>query len=288
MSESNTPTTIVRDLAQLRAHVQAWKTQDRRIALVPTMGALHDGHMSLVRLALSQADRVVVSIFVNPTQFGPQEDFDDYPRQEADDITMLTQEGTHLAFIPSAEDMYPQGFATNIRVGGLTEDLCGAARPGHFDGVATVVAKLLLQCAPHIAVFGQKDYQQFLMIKQLVRDLDIPVEIIGAPTAREEDGLAISSRNQYLTAEQRRVASSLNRILLDLGAELQNGLSPSEVADRGRAALLKAGFDQVDYVEARDSETLRPISTLKKPARLLAAARLGKTRLIDNREIKPG
>ena len=287
MSESNTPTSIVRTIRQLRRRVQAWKTQDQQVALVPTMGALHDGHMSLVRLALAQADRVVVSIFVNPTQFGPNEDFDDYPRQEAEDMEMLTKEGVHLAFIPSAEEMYPQGFATNIRVSGVTEDLCGKARPGHFDGVATVVAKLLLQCTPDIAVFGQKDYQQFLMIKRLAHDLDIPVDIIGAPTAREEDGLAISSRNQYLSATQRRVASALNRILLDLGVDVQNGLSPSEASERGRNALLDAGFDDVDYVEVRDAETLGSITKLKTPARILAAVRLGKTRLIDNREIKP-
>jgi pantoate--beta-alanine ligase len=250
------------------------------------MGALHQGHLSLVTLAKQTAGRVVVSIFVNPIQFGPREDFHLYPRDEAGDLDKLAAGGADLVFIPDLAEMYPQGFSTRVNVGDLTEDLCGAARPNHFDGVATVVAKLLLQCAPDTAIFGEKDYQQLLVIRRLVRDLNIPVEIVGAPIVREKDGLALSSRNAYLSPAERKIAPLLHQTISEVAADLAKGRGADDAAEAGRFKLEAAGF-RVNYVAVRDPETLKPLHGPVKKARVLAAAFLGKTRLIDNVPMPP-
>ncbi|HEY8571340.1 pantoate--beta-alanine ligase [Phenylobacterium sp.] len=278
------PLPVVRTVAELRAQVAAWRRAGERVGFVPTMGALHEGHLSLVRLALERAQRVVVSIFVNPTQFGPNEDFDAYPRAEARDVELLAQAGAHLVFAPGAAEMYPEGFSTTVSVAGVTEPLDGAARPGHFTGVATVVTKLLLQCGPDVAVFGEKDYQQLQVIRRLVRDLDIPVEIVGGPTARAQDGLALSSRNAYLSAQERPVAGQLNAILRTAAGRLRSGEPVAAVEADAVRALTEAGFRKVDYVEVRAAGDLARLGPgpIEAPARILAAAHIGRTRLIDN------
>ena len=276
----------VRTVGELRAELGKWRKAGQRIALVPTMGALHQGHLSLVALAKELADRVVVSIFVNPIQFGPREDFHLYPRDETGDLDKLAAAGADLVFAPDVAEMYPQGFSTRVNVGDLTEDLCGAARPNHFDGVATVVAKLLLQCAPDIAIFGEKDYQQLLVIKRLARDLNIPVEIVGGPIVREKDGLALSSRNAYLSPAERRIAPLLHRTIAEVAADLAKGRGADDAAEAGRFKLEAAGF-RVNYVAVRDPKTLKPLHGPVKQARVLAAAFLGKTRLIDNVPVPP-
>jgi len=273
--------TTVRTVKELRAHLAKWRQEGETVALVPTMGALHEGHLSLVALAENKADRVVASIFVNPIQFGPREDFRTYPRDEAGDRDKLGKAGADLVFVPDTAEMYPTGFSTHVRVGDLTEDLCGSARPNHFEGVATVVAKLLLQCAPDLAVFGEKDYQQLLVIKRLVRDLDIQVEIVGGPIVREGDGLALSSRNAYLSPAERETAPLLYQTIHDVAADLAKGCGADDAAEAGRFKLEAAGF-RVDYVAVRDPVTLAPLSGPVKQARVLAAVYLGKTRLIDN------
>ncbi len=278
---------IVRTVAALRAQVGAWRAQGDRIGFTPTMGALHEGHLSLVRLAREHAGKVVASIFVNPTQFGPNEDFDAYPRDEARDAALLAEAGCDLLFAPDVAEMYPPGAATTITVSGVSEPLDGQARPGHFAGVATVVAKLLNQCAPDVAVFGEKDFQQLQVIRRLVRDLDLPVEILGAPTARAEDGLALSSRNAYLTPAERTVAAALNRTLAEAGRRVRAGEAVAAAEAAAVDALLAAGFRQVDYVEIRRPDDLGRLgpSAISGPARILAAAFLGRTRLIDNMAI---
>lgn len=273
---------IVRAVADLRARVRYWRDQGLAVALVPTMGALHQGHLSLIAQGLEHADRVVASVFVNPTQFGPGEDFERYPRREAEDAALLSGAGCHLLFAPQVTDMYPPGFATTVSVAGLSEGLCGAIRPGHFDGVATVVTKLLLQVRPDFALFGEKDYQQLAVIRRLVRDLDLAVEVIGCPIVREADGLALSSRNAYLTPEQRAVAPALFRALDATAQALAQGGDAATLTARAVEDLRAAGFDAVDYFELRDAETLAPLDRPTRPARLLAAARLGATRLLDN------
>lgn len=275
---------IVRTVADLRAQVAAWRRNGERVALVPTMGALHDGHLSLIALAMSKADRVVASVFVNPTQFGPNEDFDAYPRGEARDAELLAGAGCDLLFAPTVSEMYPPGFATTVSVAGVSEPLDGAARPGHFAGVATVVTKLLLQCGPDVAIFGEKDYQQLQVIKRFVRDLDIPVEIVGAPTSRLEDGLARSSRNAYLSDAEREVAARMNQALSEAVRRLKAGESVERVEATGIAALERAGFQRIDYFEVRNADDLSHPGTgpLTVPGRVLAAAVIGKTRLIDN------
>ncbi len=277
---------IVRTVAELRADRAKWRKAGEKIALVPTMGALHQGHLSLVALAKEKADRAVVSIFVNPIQFGPREDFHLYPRDEAGDLAKLAAAGADLVFIPDVAEMYPAGFSTRINVGDLTEDLCGAARPNHFDGVATVVAKLVLQCAPDVAIFGEKDYQQLLVIRRMVRDLNLPVEILGGPIVREKDGLALSSRNAYLSPAERRIAPLLHQTIAQVAADLANGRGADDAAEAGRFKLEAAGF-RVNYVAVRDPETLKPLHGPVKEARVLAAAFLGKTRLIDNLPVPP-
>jgi pantoate--beta-alanine ligase len=247
------------------------------------MGALHDGHLALVRAARAECDRVVATIFVNPKQFAPNEDLDAYPRREEADLAMLRSAGVTLVFMPDAAEVYPPGFATTVRVAGLTDCLCGAHRAGHFDGVATVVSKLLLQSLPDIAYFGEKDYQQLLVVRRLARDLDIPVRIAGVPTVRDADGLALSSRNAYLSPAERRIAPNLARILRRIAAALvvQPGTVASEIA-QGRADLEEAGL-AVEYLEIRDADTLAPVTAnITGPARVFAAVHLGRTRLIDN------
>jgi pantoate--beta-alanine ligase len=271
-------TKIVTTVAALRTALAVLKPA--RIGMVPTMGALHDGHVSLVTEAKKHADHVVVSIFVNPTQFAPHEDFDAYPRTLDADIAKLA-DGAAIIFAPTAREMYSEGYATTIMVGGPSAGLETDFRPHFFAGVATVVAKLLLAALPDIAVFGEKDYQQLLVVKRLAADLALPTRILGAPTLREPDGLALSSRNAYLGADERRIAGRMNVILREAIARAKSGdLRGAE--KHAVSALKDAGFDTVDYVAIRDAESLAVIDALERPARILAAARVGKTRLIDN------
>ena len=280
---------IVRDVHVLRAAISGLKGGGKRVALVPTMGALHDGHMSLVRRAKELADHVVASIFVNPMQFGKNEDLDAYPRQEARDAAMLEAEGVAILWAPSVEAMYPSGFATTISVSGVSDGLCGAARPGHFDGVATVVAKLLNQVRPDVALFGEKDYQQLAVIRRMAADLDLGLEIIGVETARAEDGLALSSRNAYLSAEERATAVALPDSMRDAVAALEAGANAKDILTTVQDRLRAAGFGPIDYVELVDAGSLQPVRSVVAPARLLVAARLGATRLIDNMAVSaPG
>jgi pantoate--beta-alanine ligase len=277
---------IVRTVSDVRARVAAWRVAGESIALVPTMGAIHAGHLSLVRLARTQGSRVITSLFVNPLQFGPREDFHAYPRDEARDAVLLAQAGSDVLYAPDAGEMYPLGFSTKVSVADLTEDLCGASRPNHFDGVATVVTKLLLQCGPDAAIFGEKDYQQLIVIKRLVRDLDIPVRITGAPIMREDDGLALSSRNAYLSAAERNAAPLLYATIRAVAEDLTQGRGADDAAEAARFKLEAHGF-RVDYVAVREPETLKPLHGPVTRARVLAAARLGKTRLIDNVPVPP-
>ena len=237
------------------------------------MGALHAGHMALVAEARRRADHVVASIFVNPTQFGPNEDLSTYPRREAADAAMLEAEGCAILWVPDAATMYPDGLAASVRAGAVGKDLDGAARPGHFDGVATVVARLFDQVRPDLALFGEKDYQQLAVIRQLVRDLGLPIEIVGVPTQRDADGLALSSRNAYLSEEERQAARILPRALGEAAQAIEGGADIADALARARARLAEAGFEPIDYVELRDAETLAPLGALDRPARLLAAAR---------------
>ena len=278
---------VVRSVAALRRAVAGWRAAGADVALVPTMGALHAGHLALVARARELAPRVVASLFVNPTQFGPNEDFARYPRNEAEDAQKLAAAGTELLFAPSVEEMYPPGFGVRVDPGPVASRLCGGFRPGHFVGVATVVTKLLLQAQPDVACFGEKDYQQLQIIRRVVRDLDIAVRIEGVPTVREPDGLALSSRNAYLTAAERAVAPALQRTLCAVAARIAGGTAPQAAAAAGCDALLAAGFTKIDYVEACDAETLDPLDRLDRPGRLLAAAWLGRTRLIDNIPLRP-
>lgn len=278
---------IIRSVAELRARVRYWRDQGLSVALVPTMGALHDGHLTLVKTALELADRVVTSIFVNPTQFGPNEDFSRYPRQEEQDAGLLADVGCHVLYAPEVAEMYPAGFATSIHVGGISAGLCGDIRPGHFDGVATVVTKLLLQCQPHLALFGEKDWQQLTVLRHLVRDLDLPVDVIGVPTVREVDGLARSSRNAYLSTTERAIAPTLFKVLNQIADGLRQGGTADELCRQGIAQVLEAGFLSVDYLEVRAADSLERLTRLNQPARILVAARLKGARLIDNLAVEP-
>jgi pantoate--beta-alanine ligase len=278
---SGTPLPIVRTVADLRAAVRAWRKSGLSVGLVPTMGALHEGHLSLVRAAKERCDRVVASLFVNPRQFAPHEDFERYPRDEAGDSALLASPGCDLLFAPERSVMYPDGFATSVIVADVSVPLEGDFRPHFFGGVATVVTKLLLQCLPDAALFGEKDYQQLLVIKKLARDLDIPVEIIGSPTVREHDGLAMSSRNAYLNPDERRIAGRLNHVLHDAIKAARGGAPIADAEAEAARHLTAAGFTVVDYVAIRDADTLAPVTDVAN-ARILAAAWLGKTRLIDN------
>jgi pantoate--beta-alanine ligase len=277
----------VRDLQSLREALAAFRADGLSVALVPTMGALHAGHMALIEAAKSRADRVVTSIFVNPRQFGPNEDLARYPRRERTDADMLEAAGCALLWLPPVEVMYPDGFATAVTVAGVTDGLDGAVRPGHFDGVATVVTKLFNQVRPDVALFGEKDYQQLVVIRRMVADLDIALEVVGVPTQRDEDGLALSSRNAYLSEEDREAARALPRALGEAARTIESGGDVADALARAVATLDRAGFDPIDYVSLCDAETLVPISTLSRPGRLLAAAKLSGTRLIDNLPVIP-
>ena len=283
MPVNNTSTLVaVRDVDSLRRRVKAWRREGKSVALVPTMGALHKGHLTLMDRAQKMADCVVASLFVNPKQFGPSEDFTAYPRRETADFELLNSAGVHLLFAPDVNAMYPAGFATGVRVEGVSEILEGAHRPDHFDGVSTVVAKLLLQTLPDIALFGEKDYQQLTLIRRLVSDLNIPVDIIGVPTVREADGLALSSRNAYLTPEERAKAPALHIALNAAAKAISEGGDIGQITAATRGVLLERGFRQVDYVEARHADTLAPLVSRSEPGRILAAAHIGRARLIDN------
>ncbi len=273
---------VVRTVADLRSRLGDWKCTALTVGLVPTMGSLHAGHLSLVRRSLAVTGRTCLTLFVNPRQFGAGEDLAQYPRDEAADIALAEAEGAHLVFAPTLEDMYPKGFATQIAVAGLGDILEGEHRPGFFIGVATVVAKLLVQALPDRAFFGDKDYQQLLVIRRLVADLDIPVAIEGCPTQREPDGLALASRNAYLTADERRQAPALYQAISDVAKDIAGGAEVAGACAGATTVLLDAGFSAVDYVTVRDAETLEPVTDANRPARVLAAAHLGQARLIDN------
>jgi len=282
MPPKHSETATLDSIGDLRAAVAAWRGAGERIALVPTMGALHDGHLALVKAAQASHDRVVATIFVNPLQFNAQADLASYPAAWARDVALLTGIGTDLLYAPQPAEMYPEGFATKVSVSALTDCLCGVARPGHFEGVATVVAKLLLQAAPDAAYFGEKDYQQLLVVRRMVRDLDIPTRIEAVATLREPDGLALSSRNVKLSKEERRRAPHLYRIMGEVAAELAAGASARPILDRGMGALRAAGFARIDYLELRDGTDLAALRRAEAGARLFAAVWLGDTRLIDN------
>lgn len=274
-------------LDMLRNMVTALREEGGTIGLVPTMGALHEGHLTLVREAKKVCDQVVASIFVNPTQFGPNEDLEAYPRQMAEDSAMLKSEGVAVLWAPTVDVMYPDGFVTNISVGAVSEHFCGASRPGHFDGVATVVCKLFNQVRPDMAFFGEKDFQQLAVIRAMARDLDLAqphvANIVGVPTVREEDGLAMSSRNRYLTAKDRAAAAILPQAMRAAIDEIESGGDVTQALSGLQSSLVDAGFASVDYAALADSDSLQPITALKgQPARLLVAARIGGTRLIDN------
>lgn len=270
---------VIRTLAPLREQIGRWRDDGATVALVPTMGALHEGHVDLVALARARCTRAVVSIFVNPAQFGPREDFSRYPRDEAGDLAKLQRAGCDAVWSPDAAEMYPPGFATRITPAGAAEGLESDFRPHFFGGVATVCCKLFTQVLPDIAVFGEKDYQQLLVVRQVVRDLDLQLEIVAAPTRREADGLAMSSRNAYLSAAERAAAPALYRVLQTVA---RSGGRDAKVLAEGIRTLEAAGF-RVDYLEVRDAETLQPVASgATRPLRALAAAWLGKTRLIDN------
>jgi pantoate--beta-alanine ligase len=279
---ANLPLPLAHTIPALREATAQWRRAGLKIALAPTMGALHEGHLSLVRTAKAACDRVVASLFVNPRQFAPHEDFERYPRDQAGDSALLASAGCDLLFAPERSVMYPEGFASSVIVASVSTPLEGEMRPHFFGGVATIVTKLLLQCMPDAAYFGEKDYQQLLVIKRLAHDLDIPVEIIGCETVREGDGLAMSSRNAYLNPEQRTSAGQLNVVLHEAIQSLRAGAKISVAEAQAARKLSAAGFTCIDYVAVRDAETLQAIAQLSRPARILAAAWLGKTRLIDN------
>jgi pantoate--beta-alanine ligase len=276
---------VERTVSGLRERVRAWRAAGKTVGLVPTMGALHEGHMALVRAAQAECDHVVASIFVNPAQFGPREDFDSYPRKEARDLAMLGGAGVEVAFMPGVDEIYPDGFATTVTVSGLTECLCGRNRPVHFQGVATVVTKLLLQCLPDAAFFGEKDFQQLQVIRRLALDLDIPVAIRGVETVREADDVAMSSRNAYLTPDQRARAPAMIAALRHVAARVDESMPAAEAAEQGRRMLAEADFDPIDYFEIREEDGLVLVESHPRPGhptRVFAAAQLGDTRLIDN------
>ena len=282
------PVPVVHTTAELRSITDLWRSAGSRIALVPTMGALHAGHLALAQESRKKADRTVVSIFVNPTQFAPHEDFARYPRNLERDCALLQNAGTaDLVYAPHANEIYPEGFATRIVIDGPARGLESDFRPHFFSGVATVVAKLFLQCRPDVAMFGEKDYQQLLIVRRLSADLDLGIEVQGVAIIRENDGLALSSRNAYLSREQRQVAGALNHVLDSVVERVKSGISIPQAEAEGAAGLIRAGFDRVDYVAVRDAQTLAHVVSLSRPARVLAAARIGDIRLIDNKPVTP-
>lgn len=269
-------------LAGLRARTTAWRKAGETIGVVPTMGALHQGHLSLARAARDTCDRVIVTIFVNPKQFNNPEDLENYPRTEQDDAKKLESIGVDVIYVPDGAQMYPDGFATNVSVGGLTDMLCGAHRPGHFDGVATVVSKLFLQTSADKAFFGEKDYQQLQIVRRMAADLDIPIEVIGCPTIREIDGLAMSSRNLLLSDRARAKAAALPDVMEGMRVALAKGALMSDIVDVAKAKIIAAGFNDVEYLELRDSDQLTSLNKANVNSRLFAAAWLAGVRLIDN------
>lgn len=273
---------IARQLSVLRATVAGWRRQGLSIGVVPTMGALHDGHLSLVRAGLERADRVIVTLFVNPKQFNSPADLAAYPRTEQSDAAKLAPAGAHLLYAPDAPEIYPDGFATTVSVTGVADVLEGAFRPGHFDGVATVVAKLFLQTAADFAFFGEKDFQQLQVVRRMARDLDIPIEIVACETVREPDGLAMSSRNVRLSPRERAIAPRLAAILVDAARQISAGAAAAAVLQQARTALLDAGFRDIEYLDLRSVATFERLDAGSEPARLLVAAWLGGVRLIDN------
>ena len=285
-SKTGELTPTIRTRRELLLQVAAWKRAGERVGFVPTMGALHGGHLSLIEKAREKSDRIVTSIFVNPTQFAPGEDFDTYPRDESADLARLASVGCDLAYLPTVTEMYPEGSVTNVRVEGMSDLLDGIFRPHFFYGVSTVVARLFLHVQPDVAVFGEKDYQQLQIIRRMVSDLGFPIEIIGASTARDADGLAQSSRNLYLKPEERRNAGALQAALHRASVRLGTGESPSAALEEARALLTKSGFGKIDYVSLVDPDTLEDLPDAPLPAgavaRLLGAAWMGRTRLIDN------
>jgi pantoate--beta-alanine ligase len=272
---------IVRTLPALRAHVASWRRDGAKIAVVPTMGALHGGHLSLVEAAKTRADRVIVTLFVNPRQFNNNNDLKLYPRTETEDSIKLAPLNVDIVYAPDEATMYPPGFATTVSVDGISKGLCGAYRPGHFDGVATIVAKLFLQTGADLAFFGEKDFQQIAVVRRMASDLDIPIDIKLCPTVREADGLAMSSRNVRLSPAERLIAPTLATTLFAVAQKLQQGEPVAPTLAKGKAAILSAGFREIDYLELRDEQNLQPLDTMNDNARLHVAAWLGQTRLID-------
>lgn len=275
-------TDVIRSAAELREKVAGWNRAGALVGVVPTMGALHDGHLSLAREARKQSDRVIVTIFVNPMQFTNPEDLKKYPRDEAHDLALLEADGVDVLFAPGPEEVYPDGFASRVSVKGITEPMEGAFRPGHFDGVATVVTKLFGMTQAGRAFFGEKDWQQVQVVERLVRDLNIPIRIIPCPTIREADGLAMSSRNVRLSGEERGIAPALHRAMLRAAEAIRGGAAVDAALSEARQSILAAGFLSVEYLDLRDAETLETVTLVERPARLLAAAMLGEVRLIDN------
>ncbi len=273
---------IVRTVSDYRSRLRVWRRAGESTALVPTMGALHDGHLSLVRRAIAEADHAIATLFVNPKQFSPREDLQQYPRDEAADVEMFSAAGVELLFVPTVDEIYPDGFATRVHVDGLGDILEGEYRPGFFTGVATVVTKLLVQAMPDKAIFGEKDYQQLLVIRCLARDIDLPVEIVGGETVRDADGLALSSRNAYLSADERAQAPAFHAALVALADAVAAGDDPVSASAAATQSILSAGFAEVEYVTVRDAETLSENLRPGYPGRVLGAVRLGQTRLIDN------
>lgn len=273
---------IVRTVAELRGRVRGWRGEGETVGLVPTMGGIHDGHLALVRAAGERFDHTVATLFVNPRQFGVGEDFGAYPRNEEEDARRLEAAGVDLLFAPPESVMYPEGHSTRVEVAGLGSILEGVFRPDFLTGVATVVAKLFLQVLPDAALFGEKDFQQLRVVQRMVRDLDVPVEIVGVPTVRDPDGLALSSRNLYLSVAEREIAPALFTTLSAVAQAVRAGADPGERERWAESELVSAGFERVDYVAVRDGATLGPYAAGQGPGRVLAAARLGETRLIDN------
>ena len=273
---------IERSLAGLRQQTALWRKADETIGVVHTMGALHQGHLSLARAAREKCDRVIVTIFVNPKQFNDPDDLKNYPRTENEDARKLESIGVDLIYVPEPDQIYPDGFATTVSVSGLTDMLCGESRPGHFDGVATVVSKLFAQTAADFAFFGEKDYQQLQIVRRMARDLDIPIEVIGCPTIREEDGLAMSSRNLLLSDRSRVYAPVLAEVMEDMREKLRQGATMTAILPDAKARIMAAGFNDVDYLELRDGADLSLLDQSRPDARLFAAAWLAGVRLIDN------
>ena len=278
---------ILRRLADLRALTMDWHRMGEVIGIVPTMGALHPGHMSLIKAANAGCDRVIVTIFVNPTQFNNPEDLANYPRTENEDAEKLAPFGVDAIYAPDTDQIYPDGFSTSVIVSGVTDVMEGPFRPGHFDGVATVVAKLFLQTQADRAYFGEKDYQQLMVVRRMARDLDIPIEVIGCPTVREPSGLAMSSRNQRLSPEGLKVAAQKNEIMRQISAQLTAGIAFSPLAEQARADLITAGFTKVEYIDLRCAETLEALTHATRPARLFVTAWADGVRLIDNIPVSP-